>query len=173
MVAIKGVKRPDMNGNKFWELRSKHGRDKLFATPELLWEATGEFFQWILDNPLEETDFRGKDADRVILPHIRPFTMQGLCSYLDCSTSYFRTFKSTLLKKDDKLSKDFLSVLTRIEETVYRQKFEGAATGFYNANIIARDLGLTDKKDLTSAGESLNISVNVQDQKLKDKLDKE
>ena len=24
-------------GNQFWMLRSKHGRDKLFATPEALW----------------------------------------------------------------------------------------------------------------------------------------
>ena len=33
-------------GNQFWMLRSKHGRDKLFATPEALWEAACEYFQW-------------------------------------------------------------------------------------------------------------------------------
>lgn len=38
-------------GNKFWMLRSKHGRDKLFATPELLWEAACEYFQWCDENP--------------------------------------------------------------------------------------------------------------------------
>lgn len=38
-------------GNKFWMLRSKHGRDKLFSTPELLWEAACEYFQWCDENP--------------------------------------------------------------------------------------------------------------------------
>jgi hypothetical protein len=33
-------------GNEFWKLRSKHGRDKLFATPELFWQAALEYFQW-------------------------------------------------------------------------------------------------------------------------------
>ena len=34
-----------------WMLRSKHGRDKLFATPELLWDAACEYFQWCDENP--------------------------------------------------------------------------------------------------------------------------
>ena len=38
-------------GNQFWMLRSKHGRDKLFATPEALWEAACEYFQWCDENP--------------------------------------------------------------------------------------------------------------------------
>lgn len=132
-------------GNEFWKLRSKHGRDKLFSTPELLWEAACEYFEWIEDNPLIEIDFKGKDAERVELPHIRPFTIQGLCSYLGVNTLYFRDFKEGLKNKEDELSKDFSLIVTHIEETIYRQKFEGAACGFYNANIIARDLGLQDK----------------------------
>ena len=53
--------------------------------------------------------------------------------------------KEGLKNKEDELSKDFSLIVTHIEETIYRQKFEGAACGFYNANIIARDLGLQDK----------------------------
>lgn len=129
-------------GNQFWKQRSKHGRDKLFATPELMWEAAAEYFEWCENNPLIEIDFKGKDAEKVELPRMRAFTMQGLCLYLDCSVSYFRQFKTDC-------SKDFLTVVTRIEEIVYNQKFTGAAAGFLNANIIARDLGLSDKKDVT------------------------
>lgn len=128
-------------GNEFWKLRSKHGREKLFASPELMWEAACEYFQWCQDNPLEEEDYRGKDAKKVTLKKMRPFTMEGLCRYLDCSTGYFRTFKLTA-------SEDFLAVITRIEETIYDQKFTGAAAGFLNANIISRDLGLADKRQL-------------------------
>lgn len=134
-------------GNRFWELRSKHGRDKLFETPELLWEAACEYFEWCENNPLIEIDFAGKDADKVERPKMRVFTMQGLCSYLDCTTDYFRSFKSQERAK----SEDFITVIRKIEETVYNQKFTGAASGFLNANIISRDLGLIDKKEVDNA----------------------
>lgn len=131
-------------GNKFWELRSKHGRDKLFETPLLLWEAACEYFTWCEDCPLIATEHSA--GKRVKLPKMRAFTMQGLCSYLDCGTAYFRNFKSEERAQSD----GFKSVITRIEETVYNQKFTGAAAGFLNANIIARDLGLSDRQDITT-----------------------
>lgn len=134
-------------GNNFWELRSKHGRDKLFKTPELMWEAAVEYFKWCVDNPLIEIDFKGKDAERVEIPKMRAFTYQGLTSYLDCGVEYFRQFKASLVGKTDQESKDFSRVVVRIEETIYNQKFSGAAAGFLNPNIIARDLGLAEKTE--------------------------
>lgn len=38
-------------GNQFWKLRSKHGRDRLFETPDLLWEAATEYFNWVDAHP--------------------------------------------------------------------------------------------------------------------------
>jgi hypothetical protein len=141
-------------GNQFWKIRSKHGRDKLFESPESLWKAACEYFEWCDSNPLMEVDFRGKDADRVELPKMRAYTLTGLCIYLDCNSAYFRQFKDTS-------QKDFSTILTRIEEIIYTQKFTGAAAGFLNANIIARDLGLRDAvdSDLTSKGKKIKISL--------------
>lgn len=136
-------------GNQFWTMRSKHGRDKLFKTPDLMWEAACEYFKWCVDNPLMEVDFRGKDADQVAIPHMRPFTMQGLCFYLGCNTDYFRHFKNNLNLKENEEDKDFYRVIRDIEEITYMQKFEGAASGFLNANIISRDLGLKDNIEKT------------------------
>lgn len=147
--------------NQFWKLRSKHGRDKLFVTPDLLWEAACEFFQWCDDNPFYEAeqvkqvgkaykDENGKivEPERIVsLPRMRPYTIQGLCLYLNCNTTYFNDFEKGLKGKEDDLSKDFSYVVSRIKETIYHQKFSGAAAGFFNANIIARDLGLIDKSD--------------------------
>ena len=133
-------------GNQFWKLRSKHGRDKLFATPELLWETACEYFDWIDNNPLIEIDYVGKDATQVEKPHTRPYTLEGLVMYLDACTNYWKEFRK---RCNDNNEKDFIAIITRIEEIIRRQKFEGAACGFYNANIISRDLGLTEKKDLT------------------------
>lgn len=130
-------------GNQFWKLRSKHGRDKLFTSPELLWDAACEYFEWCEQNPLIEIDFKGKDADEVEIPKMRAFTIHGLCRYLGCNSKYFNDFK-------DANHKGFSEVLTQITETIYEQKFTGAAAGFLNASIIARDLGLSDKKEISA-----------------------
>lgn len=148
-------------GNQFWQLRSKHGRDKLYKTPELMWEAACEYFQWAKDNPWVKNEAvkSGDSAGMIIqVPTERPITLHGLCLYLGCSTSYFRAFKLSLKEKD----KDFLTILTRIEETIYAHKFEGAAVGAFNASIIARDLGLTEAIDVTTAGEKVtNFTFTV------------
>jgi len=138
-------------GNRFWELRSKHGRDKLFESPKLMWDAACEYFEWCEDNPLIEIDFKGKDADRVELPKMRAFTLEGLCLYLDCNTAYFRNFKNQERKDGD----NFSSVIAKIEATIRNQKFTGAAAGFLNATIISRDLGLKEGIDHTTDGEKI------------------
>ena len=142
-------------GNQFWKLRSKHGRDKLFATPTLMWEACVEYFEWCDSTPLLEATIQKRKVSRdeeVIeqhnLPKMRAYTIQGLCLYLDCNVQYFNDFEKSLKGKNDSIAKDFSAVITRVRETIYNQKFSGAASGFFNANIIARDLGLTDKKDI-------------------------
>jgi hypothetical protein len=148
-------------GNNLWSLRSKHGRDKLFETPELLWKAACEYFKWCDENPWTKEDWVGKDADKVIRTLGRPYTMQGLCLYLDCGTAYFRNFKNE--KRND--SADFKSIIARIEETVYNQKFEGASVGVFNANIIARDLGLRDKTELSTPPEGeggFNVTLKIE-----------
>lgn len=121
-------------GNRFWELRSKTGREKLFSDPDAMWEAATEYFKYCDDNLINNVP--------------RPYTMVGLCLYLDCSQAYFRVFKLRLNPAsetyDANLEKGFLTIIDRIEETIYNQKFTGAAVGQYKENLIARDLGLKD-----------------------------
>jgi len=45
------------------------------------------------------------------------------------------------------MSFGFSTVIADIEAVIKSQKFQGAAAGLLNANIIARDLGLADKSD--------------------------
>lgn len=132
-------------GNQYWRLRSKHGRDKLFTTPELLWEAACEYFQWCQDNPLKEVKafaYQG-EVTTAELPKMRAMTISGLCLYLHCNEDYFRQFRLNLRPEE----KDFSWVLDQIEATIYNQKFQGAAADLLNASIIARELGLAEKTD--------------------------
>jgi DNA-packaging protein gp3 len=125
-------------GNQFWKLRSKHGRDRIFATPEIMWEAACEYFEWCDKNPFQAVEVSA--GCKVTVPKMRPYTLSGLSIYLDVWTSYFDEFSKTC-------SKEFSEVISRIREVIYSQKFSGAASGFFNANIIARDLGLADKRE--------------------------
>jgi hypothetical protein len=161
-------------GNEFWKMRSKHGRDKLFADPELLWDAACDFFRHIDNNPWQRIEqvktqgkpFRNDDGElefppnTVSIPTARPYTIQGLCLYLSCNKQYFDDFEQAL-KKDNPVDQDFSLVITRIRETIYTQKFEGAAVGAFNASIIARDLGLADKTDNKNDNTNRNYKLTM------------
>jgi hypothetical protein len=149
-------------GNRFWELRSKHGRDKLFKTPELLREAAIEFFEWHEENPLKEEkvfNYQGEIV-RANVSKIRAMTLSGLCLFLGVNEAYFRTFKSQLPEGEQ----EFNTVISWIESVIYNQKFQGAAADLLNANIISMELGLRQKVDSTIGnpdGSPLNPSVIV------------
>lgn len=131
-------------GNRFWEIRSKHGRDVLFSDPDLLWSAACEYFKWCEENPLTEIEYNGKDAVKCELPKVRAFTLQGLCLYLNCNSKWFNQIKDSEKYKNDS---EFSNTITRIEETIYNQKFIGAAAGLLESKIIMSDLGLAQKKE--------------------------
>lgn len=129
-------------------MRSKHGRDKIFTTPDKMLEAAYEYFSWCDNNPLNEIDFRGSKIQEVKLPKMRAYTMHGLTCFLHVNTVYFNQFELSLKGKEDELSQEFSKVITHVREIIYNQKFTGAAAGFLNPNIIARDLGLSDKNEI-------------------------
>lgn len=146
-------------GNQFWKARSTHGRGKIFKTPEQLWDAACEYFQWVEDNPLYEEKafhFQGQVVkDRIA--KMRAMTISGLRLFLEIDDKTFRDYE----RRDD-----FIRVVREIKETIYNQKFAGASADLLNANIIARDLGLTDKKDLTSSDGSMTPTSNTFDSKM-------
>lgn len=133
-------------GNKLWQKRAKHGRDKIFSNADDLWHSAIEYFKYCDDNPWikYEAIKSGEMAGELIpIPVSRPYTLTALCIFLGVNTKYFSDFKKALKENEE----DFSEVVSRIEETIYSQKFEGATVGLFNSNIIARDLGLVDKQE--------------------------
>jgi DNA-packaging protein gp3 len=139
-------------GNSFWQARSSHGRKPLFESPDALWEACLEYFEWVEANPLWEDkiiSFQGL-ATHVDVAKMRAMTVAGLCIFLDISVQTWHDYKER---------KDFLEVTSRVDEIIRTQKFQGAAADLLNPNIIARDLGLSDKSELTgSQGGPLTVT---------------
>ena len=139
-------------GNQFWKARAKHGRDKIFKTPELMLEAAFDYFNWAEENPLTKAIvYQGVVTGQETL--LRAMTIKGLCIYWGVNTFYFNDFIGNL-DLEKKQDKDFSQVINTIKEIIETQKFEGASAGLLNPNIIARDLGLADKKELSGSVEN-------------------
>ncbi|WP_414465297.1 DNA-packaging protein [Klebsiella michiganensis] len=124
-------------GNRFWEARSSHGRNPKFDSPDALWRACCEYFEWVEKHPLYESKAFSYQGEVTVatLPKMRAMTIAGLCLFLDITHDTWRNYKA---------NEDLFGVVSRAERVIYDQKFSGAAADLLNANIIARDLGLKD-----------------------------
>jgi hypothetical protein len=124
-------------GNTYWKnVINKTGRPRIFESPEILWKRCCEYFEWVDENPIIKTDFKGKDAQSVKYELQRPYTWSGLYVFLGvCNLEYYKE------------KNEFSEILTHITNVIYTQKLEGAAAGIFNAQIIAKEIGLTDKID--------------------------
>lgn len=130
-------------GNRFWLARSSHGANPKFSNPDDLWDACVQYFEWNADNPLYEAKAFAYEGCVTVehLPLMRAMTIGGLCLFIDISQRQWQEWRTT--------RPDLFPVITRAEEIIRKQKFEGASANLLNANIIARDLGLADKSELT------------------------
>lgn len=135
-------------GNQFWKMRSKHGRDRIFTEPNILLDAAYEYFKyqsdraWLKKEAVKGGEFTGQIID---VPIASPFSLEGLCLFLGVHTKYLIEFEKGLKPNDVEIDKDFSNIVTHIREVIYLQKSEGAIVGAYNASIIAKQLGLTEK----------------------------
>lgn len=132
-------------GNKFWEARSTHGAKPKFEDADSLWKACQEYFVWNQENPLlEEKIFHNSgDITRTNVSKMRAMTIGALTIFLDITTETWTQYRKR---------KDLSDTTMRVDEIIRVQKFQGASADMLNPNIIARDLGLADKKELTGEG---------------------
>ncbi len=147
---------PFEKGNNFWKLRSKHGRDRIITDSNILWESACEYFEATDNRKWTKTDWVGKDALEVERKSETPYTKSGLCLYLDIED--WRTIES--LKS---VSNDFMQVVSRIEKVIYTQKLEGATVGAFNSNIVARELGLVERTDVTTKDKEINRKLTPEE----------
>jgi len=137
-------------GNNYWQFRNKHGRDHKY-TPDGLWDEAMAYFTWVEEHPLWEQKgfaFQGV-VTKENFAKMRAMTITAFCLFADICSATWKHYKE---------NSDFVKVVTRIEKVIYSQKFEGASADLLNANIIARDLGLKERSDITTDDEKINES---------------
>lgn len=144
----------DAVANSLWrEVNARFQAAKVMGTPpkigtaEELWQKATEYFAWAESNPLREAKvFSTKDGiKRTSLPKLRVFTYEGLCLFLNISRSTY----SELQKAGDERGAGMAGVLNFIDSVIREQKFSGAAAELLNSALIARDLGLADRQEIS------------------------
>lgn len=127
--------------NQYWKHRKKHGRNRLFKSPDELWEKSCEYFEWVDNTPwYKQVVIRVNGEHQIIqVAKQRPYTLCGLCSYLHCGKAYFRQLKN--------INEGYSTVIARVKDIIWVNQFEGACAGIFNPAIVARSLGLPDKQE--------------------------
>lgn len=138
-------------GNQFWKNADHSNQNLAFDSPEELWEKAKEYFKWCDENPLKEEKlfhFQGK-ITRDTINKMRAYTQKELCLFIGVNEVYLSQFDEEKAGRN----KEYAKIITRIRDIIYTQKFTGAAADLLNPNIIARELGLSEKTDHTIKSE--------------------
>lgn len=77
------------------------------------------------------------------VPKKRVMTLVGLTMFLGIDRPTWYGWR--------KERADLANVIEVVEDTIYRNKFEGATAGLFSPTFIARDLGLVDKTEVKGA----------------------
>lgn len=138
-------------GNDIWKRRNTSGRFRTWLDPNALWEAAQKYFEWVDNNP-EEVEQSHVRLGVVKVKIKTPYLKEDIAQWLE--VSHWRYIEN--LKE---VSAEFQHVVTCIENIIVGNKKRGAYTNQFNHNIVARDLGLTDKTDITTGGEKLPQTI--------------
>lgn len=161
--------------NQLWkQIKDPDQGNKSFKSANALWKRSLEYFEWCDNNPFYKSEQLKKPGTGMVvgdkfipgetlvdMPVKRPYTLKGLCIFLGVNEKYFNTFVRKHEVKEIKVDRsDWLEVIAKIKDIVGNQQYEGAAAGFFQANIVARMLGLADKteaKNETTVKEVIKI----------------
>jgi len=148
-------KRPDLIGNRYWARRkeNKGGSPRKFNSPEELAEAIDGYFEWMEANPLHELKSWQNMGTPVGLevPKMRAMGVASLCLHIGISRKSLINYEAR--------SDEYAEIIQAARDTIFAQKFEGAAADMLNSNVIIRDLGLKERTDVTSGDDSVDTIV--------------
>jgi len=140
-------------GNSYYLLAVGFKKPKSY-TPQALWKKAVEYIKWVGDNPLPSKK-AFSNGKRIKEDKMRAMTLQEFCLFAHISRETFYRYEN---------QKEYSDICAQIKDVFYTQKVQGAAADLLNPAIIAREVGLVDKKDITTEGKpitppALNITV--------------
>lgn len=144
-------------------------------TPEELWEGAKQYFEWCNKHPWKKKeqkrgntsinvkgDFKASNkalSGIIEMPIQRPYSIEGLCTFLSITTKTFYNYSQ------ENGYETYFHICSFIKQIIDNQHFEGGMTGAFDAGIVARKLGLIDKKQTELNIPNLNINVSSEETK--------
>ena len=128
-------------------------KDKYIKSPELLRQYFEDYRAWAKSNPIQENHYSHKHSTQVSIDKERPLTWKGFQIYLRK-----KNIISKLQDYDQNTNgsyTEYQDVISEIKDEIYDDKYTGAAVGIYQHNIVARDLGLVDKKEVDNVNDKV------------------
>lgn len=123
-------------------------KNKYIESPEDLLAYFKDYVKHEAENPMYKIDYVGQLATKVIIPLETPITFDGF----ECYLREIGVIKSHLGHYEDKNNesyKAYLPIIIGIRQNCWVNNFKGASVGKFNANLIAKKLGLTEKVEQT------------------------
>lgn len=127
------------------------GKPKYIESPEKMWELFKEYVEHEKNNPLFKIEYVGKEGNEVSTALQVPITFEGFECYL-ADKGVINDLGDYVSNKGEAYT-EYSTIITRINNNCFVNNFKGASVGLFNANIIARKLGLVDKKETEHKGE--------------------
>ena len=118
-------------------------KHKYIETPEKLWELFESYVLHEKQNPMYKQEYVGKDGRTELTPLETPITFEGFECYL-MDKGIIQDLGHYSNNKDERYS-EYVTTITRIRKNCFVHNFRGASVGLFNANIIAKKLGLSEK----------------------------
>jgi hypothetical protein len=145
---------PAPKGNQYYLLAKNFVKPKKYK-PVALFKKFLDYVEWNVKNPLKEQKVFGS-GKRMTVDKMRAMTIVGFCNYAQIERSTYENYE-----KDE----EYFRICVRIKDMIYQQKLEGAAADLLNPSIIAREIGLSDKSEV-SGNLSLDVTVTKEEAKL-------
>lgn len=131
------------------------GRPKNIESPEMLWSLFQDYINDLKTKESEWTKIQyvGKEGDKKTDSFKLPLTLEGFKRYcwdiqIGCIEQYF--------VNQDKLYDEFISICSRIKNSIRENQIIGGIIGVFNPSITQRLNGLVEKQETEIKG-SLNI----------------
>lgn len=141
-----------MSNGQMWR---KSLRNMIFAkkvqTPEELLYKLCEYFDGLDKNPVYSAQLVSFEGNSTLepVPKMRVPTLAGICTHLGIHRDTWGAWRRGEYRPE------FRKIVQWAEEIMADAKFVGAAAGLLNPMIISRDLGLSDKREVTSPDGSM------------------
>lgn len=160
-----------MEDNNIYPPFRPEGHPLKYQPKELL-EKFSEYVEWAKTHPIKvgytetstfNTGSDGAGTRELSRVECKPrlVSVTGFITWLGSSIQWWAQLDNL------KRGKEFVDVKTRIRGYCEQYQLEMASTGIFKENIVARMLGLADKKDVKAAGDMVTVVVRSDEEKKK------